>query len=708
MHQMTELESSAAARRTLRRDLLALILVAGSVFFVNLGGARLWDRDEPRNAGCAVEMLQRGDWVTPIFNHELRGQKPVLTYWLMMSAITVFGVNEFAVRFWSAALGVGTVLLTYLWVRHLLFPAIARWAGLILSTTLMFTLASRAATPDAPLIFCVSLTLTLYVLLTFKPSQASNWNDVLAIGRADRLRRPGCWFPSAGGAMLIYGAMALGVLAKGPVAVVLPTLMIGLFVLIESSADLDHVRTAGVSNGRSRWKWWVGRTVSVAHPGRFLRAVWQMQPWWLVAMVALISLPWFVWVGLRTEGEFLELFFFREHFERATSAMEGHRGGWWFYPIAILIGVFPWSILALPALVVWRGLATSTAGANNLISPKVSQNESLSRGHGAGTNAGTDAGTNAWTNAWTLAAVWVGLQVAVFSLASTKLPSYVTPCYPAVALFLAMVPTQLEQRTWTLRPFWMRAGFLTWVATGLAISVGMIYVFVNVMQWSVGWLPLVGAVLAVGGAAAWYFYEHHELRRVTQAMFVTSWLFVILAFGYATHHVSQFRTTDDLWRIARENQRSGAILAGYRDLESTWVYYAGQPIWELTPVEQFNANGSSDGTFIQTAETAIAADGTVSGALSSDPFAREHEWQVKPRATVAQLVQYRPGSLIVTPEKHVAELLAQLPNDYVALADRPDFLTRNRLVLVGPRPNESAPVNEQRAQSAETPATRSR
>ncbi len=82
-----------------------LLAACWAVFFLNLGGPKLWDRDEPRNAGCAKEMMQRGDWVTPIFNGELREQKPVLLYWLMMSAYTMFGFGEFGARFWSAADG---------------------------------------------------------------------------------------------------------------------------------------------------------------------------------------------------------------------------------------------------------------------------------------------------------------------------------------------------------------------------------------------------------------------------------------------------------------------------------------------------------------------------------------------------------------------------------------------------------------------------
>ena len=53
-----------------------ILLVTITVFFTNLGVPRLWDRDEPRNAGCAAEMLARNDWVVPIFNSQLRPHKP--------------------------------------------------------------------------------------------------------------------------------------------------------------------------------------------------------------------------------------------------------------------------------------------------------------------------------------------------------------------------------------------------------------------------------------------------------------------------------------------------------------------------------------------------------------------------------------------------------------------------------------------------------
>src|SRR5262245_24564936 len=61
----------------------------------------LWDRDEPRFAQAAVEMLASHDYLVPTFNGEIRAQKPPFAYWLMTVSLRAFGRTELAVRFWS-------------------------------------------------------------------------------------------------------------------------------------------------------------------------------------------------------------------------------------------------------------------------------------------------------------------------------------------------------------------------------------------------------------------------------------------------------------------------------------------------------------------------------------------------------------------------------------------------------------------------------
>ncbi len=87
-----------------------LATLTALVMFSFLGSARLWDRDEPRNARAAQEMLERNDWIVPTFNGELRSHKPILLYWLQMTAYSLMGRSETAARIPSALAACVSVL----------------------------------------------------------------------------------------------------------------------------------------------------------------------------------------------------------------------------------------------------------------------------------------------------------------------------------------------------------------------------------------------------------------------------------------------------------------------------------------------------------------------------------------------------------------------------------------------------------------------
>ena len=62
------------------------------LLFPGLGKTPLWIYDEVRNAECAREMYERGDWVVPTFNGGLRTLKPPLHYYFMFGGFKIFGV----------------------------------------------------------------------------------------------------------------------------------------------------------------------------------------------------------------------------------------------------------------------------------------------------------------------------------------------------------------------------------------------------------------------------------------------------------------------------------------------------------------------------------------------------------------------------------------------------------------------------------------
>lgn len=634
---------------TLFRDYALLLAITGLVFFLNLGASRLWDRDEPRNAGCTAEMLARNDWVTPWFKGELRSHKPVLLYWFMMTAYGVFGQSEFAARFWSAALGMGTVLLTYHIGQRLYGRAIGIWGAIALATALMFDVASRAATPDGLLIFLVTAALATYVHFVFPPriedESAPPEGEAAAARESSEPAAPlgvTSYFPeSILAACAIYAIMGLGVLAKGPVGLVLPTAVIGMFLLIvwARGESLDVSDTEELQKGRTRRKkvrpvdaeeeespsvwsmsYWMnvlgiawGQVARVCHPLHFLQTCIRMQPLVAIGVVLLVAAPWYVWVGLRTDGAWLAGFFGEHNLQRATEAMEGHSGSIFYYPIAVLCGFFPWSIFAIPTvLLLWNRLTAEKAPAER--------------------------------DADLFLACWVGVWIGIFSLASTKLPSYITPCYPAIALLTGVfVDRFLASEEWQ-ESWWPRISFGSLAIVGLVLIIALPFAAARFLPGD-EWLGAIGAVPLIGGIAALILLEFRRAPAAIWTLSGTAVAFCTLLFGWGTVVVDGHQESDRLITAIRDNSADPQI-AAYAQLESSWVYYTGKPI-----------------QFIKAGQPEAAGD-----------FLAKNE-----------------QGFVITTTSQFEKLRGVLPNDVQILAKARYFLKNDQLVVLGrSRPQATA------------------
>jgi 4-amino-4-deoxy-L-arabinose transferase-like glycosyltransferase len=69
------------------KNLFLLLILSTVVYTANIWGTSVYILDEAKNAGCAMEMYQRGDWVVPTFNDALRTDKPPLHYYFMKVGI---------------------------------------------------------------------------------------------------------------------------------------------------------------------------------------------------------------------------------------------------------------------------------------------------------------------------------------------------------------------------------------------------------------------------------------------------------------------------------------------------------------------------------------------------------------------------------------------------------------------------------------------
>lgn len=539
---------------TLRQQSL-LVLAAGLIFFVNLGAAELWDDDEPKNAQCAREMLARGDWVVPTFNGELRPDKPVLVYWLMMSAYQTFGDNEFAARFWSAVAAIGTTLATYHIGRTLFGPRVGLWSGWIMATSLMFVIAGRAATPDSLTILCTTLAMLAFVRAT--------WGASGTLAGADRLAD---FLPrSRSGMAAVYSCMAFGVLAKGPVALLLPTLVLLVYLV----AVRQRLNESGSPS-------FLLRCARLASPTAWCPAGWKLRPFTAVVMLALIALPWYATVGFTTDGEWLSGFLGQHNVGRFLSTMEGHRGPFCYYAAAIAFGFFPWTVLLPEALAHAVQRAHAAKGVRNLF-----RRTAFPGGPGLLKKV-PDTVLSDWA-AHVFLLCWAGVWTVFFSFSSTKLPSYVTPAYPALAIITA---AWIE--SWLAAPekvsrWIVRQSMVSLIVVGIALTAALPVIAAYLLPGEEV-LAIVGLILVMGGSLGLWWAVRRP-NRAAAALVVTSLAFITSLFGFAAVRVSRHQNSAATIRGLQAGGQHPP-LAAFDFAVPGLVYYAHDRVPQIKYAEQ--------------------------------------------------------------------------------------------------------------------------
>ncbi|MFH1279419.1 MAG: glycosyltransferase family 39 protein [Candidatus Eisenbacteria bacterium] len=238
--------------------LLGLVLGLLLLRLVTLGAAPLFDQTEGRYGEIGREMAAGGDWITPtLHGGEPFWGKPPLHFWMTAASIRLFGANEWAARLPGYLASLGLLLLTARAGGAAGGRDAALLAAALLGSSALFVLLAGAVLLDATFTFAVTGALvSLYV--------------------APGGRRPSAWW---GYGFFLFAA--LGLLAKGPVALVL----IGAPVVLEGALTKSVRRVRGLP-------WFPGALVFVA-----------------------VAAPWFVLAERKTPG-FLDYFFFHEHLLR--------------------------------------------------------------------------------------------------------------------------------------------------------------------------------------------------------------------------------------------------------------------------------------------------------------------------------------------------------------------------------------------------------
>ena len=271
-----------------------VLLVAIVILFGRLGAAPLTDFDEGAFSEASREMLARGELVSPWLFDQPRVDTPPFFHWIQMSAMRVIGLDALAARLPSALAGLAWVLVIAAWSwslggRDLVSAA---FGASIASTSLFLPLFARMATPDA--------TFDALLALTF----LACWHALVA--RNDPIARR--WGRAA--AVVV----ALGLLTKGPLALLLPAIALPLAA------------------------WWMQR-------GK--RLLWLLSDpiaWLLLVMLAL---PWYLLQWRALGMRFIDGYFGEHQIGRFLSPMPDAEPGAWYFPVVLLLALLPWTPLAV-------------------------------------------------------------------------------------------------------------------------------------------------------------------------------------------------------------------------------------------------------------------------------------------------------------------------------------------------------------------------
>jgi 4-amino-4-deoxy-L-arabinose transferase-like glycosyltransferase len=296
------------------------ILFFACVVFHILGtwSLPLIDRDEPRFAEASREMIERGNYIVPYFNNQLRLDKPPLTYWAQIASYHIFGETDFAARFPSAIAAAGTALVIFGWGRRIGGEKLAWWAAIIFTLSLQTFVHAKAAVADMWLV----LFMTLAHWAGYELVQRGTPNVQHSTPNSEKLNQPSIWWS------IFYISLALGFLAKGPIAWT-PLLTVAVVIVYTRGWQLV-----------SHFKFAVG----------------------IILMLAIVAL-WGIPALIETRGEFFTVGIGRHVVSRSFTTLEGHGAssvGMYvlllpFYFVTLFISFFPWSI-KLPWLIrkLWR------------------------------------------------------------------------------------------------------------------------------------------------------------------------------------------------------------------------------------------------------------------------------------------------------------------------------------------------------------------
>jgi len=261
-------------------------------FFLTLALTPLFNLDEGAFSEATREMLLNHDFITTYLNGALRFDKPILIYWLQALSVSVFGLNEFALRFPSAVAATVWALGIYFFAKKLYEEKTAIFAAFFMVTALQIGLIAKAAIADSLLNMFIAL--SMFSLFTYIKTGIKKY------------------------LYFTFALIGFGFLTKGPVAVLIPLATYFIYAIIKKNFK------------------------------QFLKDVFDIKG---ILLFLIIALPWYI-LEFKAQGmKFINGFFLKHNLGRFETSFEKHKGSILYYIPIVLIGLLPWTSLFIKYLV---------------------------------------------------------------------------------------------------------------------------------------------------------------------------------------------------------------------------------------------------------------------------------------------------------------------------------------------------------------------
>lgn len=369
-------------------------------FFLGLGNMPLVDLDEGAFGSATMEMLIRQDFITTYLGGDLRFDKPILIYWLQAISVSIFGLNEFGLRLPSAIMATAWACVIYFFCQHCFYSYFYQQNQTHQNSPNNLAITAKRTAQKGALIATIAMASSVYIVVVGRAAIA----DALLNCWLCLIMLSGYQFFSTGQkkyAYFGYAFMGLGLLTKGPIAVMIPVVVASLFSIIRIfSMRMTNtpMQNTSVSNAS------LSDTVidTPNHPdykARFLQLAFNPTGW-LIALA--IALPWYVLEYLDQGWLFIEGFILKHNLSRFSDAMEQHHGSVFYY------------VILLPFI-----LLPTTAFLFNAFRKIISR---------SGLTAMLQSDFDCWM--W----LWFFFVLLFFSFSGTKLPHYVL--YGCTPLFI--------------------------------------------------------------------------------------------------------------------------------------------------------------------------------------------------------------------------------------------------------------------------------